>query len=121
MQIWPLAAGADKEDHCITFGTAEPAPIRRLTDGLLRAKSEPTPVQGGALALSEALFAEDAVIIEGRRAPHFEEDGRYHAAEIRQGAFRLELPLPGALDLENVDTSYDRGMLRLRFDKREGR
>ena len=61
---WPLMAGADKEDHCITFGAAEPAPIRRLTDGLLRTQSEPTPVQGGALALSEALFAEDAVIID---------------------------------------------------------
>lgn len=69
----------------------------------------------------DILLYEDAVIIEGRRAPRIEADGRYHAAEIRQGAFRLELPLPGALDLENVDTSYDRGMLRLRFDKRNGR
>jgi HSP20 family protein len=69
----------------------------------------------------DTLLYEDAVIIEGRRAPRVEEDGRYHAAEIRQGAFRLELPLPGALDLENVDASYDRGMLRLRFDKRDGR
>jgi galactose mutarotase-like enzyme len=56
--------GADKENHSIIFGAAQPAPIRRLDGGLLRVETEPSPVQGGALALSEALFVEDAVIID---------------------------------------------------------
>ena len=61
---WPLVAGADKNDHTIIFSDAEPAPVRRLEGGLLRAASAPTPVQGGALALSESLFDHDAMILD---------------------------------------------------------
>jgi galactose mutarotase-like enzyme len=35
-----------------------------LKDGLLRAKPEPTPIQGKTLALSERLFDDDAVILD---------------------------------------------------------
>ena len=38
-------------------------PVRRLTDGLLQAQSEPTPIAGRTLALEPALFAADAVIL----------------------------------------------------------
>ncbi|MET0879483.1 MAG: aldose 1-epimerase family protein [Tardiphaga sp.] len=62
--LWPLVQGADKNDHTIIFSDAEPAPIRRLEGGLLLPKSEPSPVQGGALALSESLFADDAMIFD---------------------------------------------------------
>ncbi len=61
---WPLVEGVDKNDHTIIFSDAEPAPIRRLEGGLLLPQSEPTPVQGGALALSESLFAADAMILD---------------------------------------------------------
>ncbi|MDB5505076.1 MAG: aldose epimerase [Tardiphaga sp.] len=61
---WPLVEGADKSDHTIIFSDAEPAPIRRLDGGLLSPQSEPSPVQGGALALSESLFADDAMILD---------------------------------------------------------
>jgi galactose mutarotase-like enzyme len=61
---WPLVEGADKSDHTIIFSDAEPAPIRRLDGGLLSPQSEPSPVQGGALALSESLFANDAMILD---------------------------------------------------------
>jgi galactose mutarotase-like enzyme len=61
---WPLVDGVDKSSHTITFAEAETAPIRRVTNGLVRPQAYPTPVKGKTLALSEALFAEDAVIFE---------------------------------------------------------
>src|SRR5579872_7152306 len=40
----------------------------------------------------DVLLYEDAVVFEGqRRLPTGESGGKYHAAEIRQGRFRLEL------------------------------
>jgi galactose mutarotase-like enzyme len=61
---WPLPGADDKASHTIVFSDAEPAPVRRLDGGLLRAQSEPTPVEGGALALSESLFVDDAIVID---------------------------------------------------------
>ena len=64
------------------------------------------------------LFA-DAVIVEGaRRPPASKEPARYHAASIRQGPFRLEVPLPVAVDPEHVDARYDRGLLHITLAKR---
>ena len=61
---WPLLPGLAKEDYALVFSQAEPAPIRRLKDGLLRAAPEPTPVRGDTLALSERLFDDDAIIMD---------------------------------------------------------
>ena len=61
---WPLLPGLAKEDYALVFSQGEPAPIRRLKDGLLRAASEPTPVRGNRLALSERLFDDDAIIMD---------------------------------------------------------
>lgn len=61
---WPLLPELRKEDYRLTFSDAEPAPIRRVTNGLLRAVPEPTPIEGNILALSERLFDEDAVILD---------------------------------------------------------
>jgi galactose mutarotase-like enzyme len=61
---WPLLPGLPKEAYGISFSSEEPEPIRRLKDGLLRAKPEPSPVRGKFLALSEQLFADDAVILD---------------------------------------------------------
>ena len=60
---WPLADGVEKTAHALEFAEPEPAPIRRLSDGLLQAQSEPTPITGRTLALEPALFAADAVIL----------------------------------------------------------
>ena len=62
--LWPLAANLPAEAHEIVFAEPEPAPIRRVRDGLLRPDAQPTPVHGRQLALREALFADDAVILE---------------------------------------------------------
>jgi galactose mutarotase-like enzyme len=61
---WPLVSGSAKENYALTFSDEEPEPIRRLKDGLLRARPEPTPIYGKSLALSERLFDEDAVILD---------------------------------------------------------
>ncbi|TPM41916.1 aldose 1-epimerase family protein [Mesorhizobium sp. B2-3-4] len=61
---WPLLPQVPKEDYCLTFAEDEPAPIRRLKDGLLLPETKPTPIQGKTLALSERLFDDDAVILD---------------------------------------------------------
>lgn len=61
---WPLVAGMQKESHSIVFSHAETAPVRRLDGGLLRDRPFETPIRGTTLALSEALFAEDAIIMD---------------------------------------------------------
>jgi galactose mutarotase-like enzyme len=61
---WPLAAGSPKQSYTVAFSDEEPAPVRRLKDGLLRAGPEPTPIAGKTLALSERLFDDDAVILD---------------------------------------------------------
>ncbi|WP_298241332.1 aldose 1-epimerase family protein [uncultured Bradyrhizobium sp.] len=61
---WPLQPGLAKESYALTFASAEQSPVRRLDGGLLRAAAEPSPVKGSVLALSESLFADDAVIFD---------------------------------------------------------
>jgi galactose mutarotase-like enzyme len=61
---WPLLPGLAKEAYALNFSHQEPAPIRRLEGGLMRAKAEPSPVRGKTLPLSERLFDDDAVIFD---------------------------------------------------------
>ncbi|HMH53228.1 MAG TPA: Hsp20/alpha crystallin family protein [Candidatus Acidoferrum sp.] len=63
------------------------------------------------------LFA-DALIVEGhRRLSGAKEAAIYHAASIRQGPFRVEIPLPAAIDPERVEARYERGLLRITLPK----
>jgi HSP20 family protein len=67
----------------------------------------------------EVQLFEDVLVIEGRRwLPRCEESAVYHAAGIRQGPFRLELPLAAPIDHERVDARYDRGLLYITLPKR---
>lgn len=61
---WPLADGVAKSAHTLTFSNPEPAPVRRLSGGLLLPDPQPTPIQGDTLALDESLFAADALILD---------------------------------------------------------
>jgi HSP20 family molecular chaperone IbpA len=68
----------------------------------------------------EMQLFEDALVVEGaRRLPPPTEATVYHAATIRQGAFRVEVPLPVPVDAERVEARYDRGLLRITLAKRE--
>jgi HSP20 family protein len=67
----------------------------------------------------DVLLFEDALIVEGeRRLPATDGNGVYHAAEIRQGQLRLELPLPCPIDPDQVDARYERGLLEMRLGKK---
>jgi HSP20 family protein len=69
----------------------------------------------------DVVLYEDALIIEGRRTiPPVAIAGVYHAAEIRQGPFRLEIVLPARVDPEGVDASFDRGLLKMILAKPTG-
>ena len=61
---WPLLPELPKEAYRLTFADSEPAPVRRLKDGLLLPTPQPTPIKDKALALSERLFDDDAVILD---------------------------------------------------------
>ena len=61
---WPLRAGVAKGAHTLTFAQAEPAPVRRLAEGLLRPERFPSPIEGNVLRLDESLFAADALILD---------------------------------------------------------
>jgi HSP20 family protein len=69
----------------------------------------------------DVLLFEDALVVEGeRRVPPADGPGRYHMAEIRQGAFRLELALPSTIDPEHADAVYRRGLLQMTLRKAGG-
>jgi galactose mutarotase-like enzyme len=60
---WPLSDGVAKEAHVLEFEQPEPAPIRRLSGGLL-GDPQPTPIQVSTLALDQDLFEADAIIFD---------------------------------------------------------
>lgn len=64
--LWPFDPGAQKSDYLCRFDQSEPAPIRRSSPetGLLLATRFPSPVTGGNLTLSDALFTEGAMQFE---------------------------------------------------------
>jgi HSP20 family protein len=67
----------------------------------------------------EVQLFEDVLVVEGRRQlPSCQEEAVYHAASIRQGPFRVELPLPAPVDAERVEARYDRGLLHITLPKR---
>jgi HSP20 family protein len=68
----------------------------------------------------EVQLFDDVLVVEGqRRFPAGPGTARYHAAGIRQGPFRLDLPLPVAVDHDRVDARYERGVLRITIPKRQ--
>jgi len=58
---WPLPYGQPREDHRITFAADEPGQTAQLADGLI-AGERPSPLAGRTLALTDAQFADDALI-----------------------------------------------------------
>ncbi|HXZ84984.1 MAG TPA: Hsp20/alpha crystallin family protein [Myxococcota bacterium] len=68
-------------------------------------------------AIEVQLF-DDALVVAGeRRLSECDEGVVFHAAGVRQGPFRLELPLPAPVDPEGVDARYERGLLRIALRK----
>ena len=66
----------------------------------------------------EIQLFEDVLVVEGHRPPPSRPEGAvYHAAAIRHGPFRVELPLPARVDPERVDVRLERGLLRITLPK----
>ena len=60
---WPLPGGAERADHRIEFERDEPAMLRAITQGgLIGHTAKPSPVVGRGFALTDALFANDALV-----------------------------------------------------------
>ena len=53
--------GHPRNEHRIVFAADEPSPIKRLADGLV-ADDRPSPLDQRRLALTDALFADDALV-----------------------------------------------------------
>lgn len=87
---WPLPFGATREDHRIVFETVEPADICAITpEGLIDGRL-PSPIVGKTLALSDALFADGALIWD-----------RLDSRSVRYGA-----PTGPALEVDFPDTEW---------------
>jgi HSP20 family protein len=70
----------------------------------------------------DVLLFEDALIVDGeRRLPPAHAAGVFHVAEIQQGQFHLEIPLPATIDPDQVDARYERGLLEMRFIKQSAK
>ena len=63
---WPLPGGR-RDEHRIEFERDEPEPMRRLKGGLLCEASHPSPLTTSPLLLEDALFADDALILDHLR------------------------------------------------------
>jgi HSP20 family protein len=61
---------------------------------------------------------DDALVVEGeRRVAACGPDGFYHAAEIRQGRFHVEVALPSGIDADAVQATYESGLLHIELPK----
>jgi len=62
---WPLHPDVGKESHAIYFEADENTPLLQLENGLLSAKTLPSPIQDKKISLKESLFENDALIFDG--------------------------------------------------------
>jgi galactose mutarotase-like enzyme len=66
---WPLDPAGDRAAYRLVFDEDEPAPMRRLTGGgLVEPDPIPSPILGRDLPLTDALFADDALIFDQPRS-----------------------------------------------------
>jgi galactose mutarotase-like enzyme len=80
---WPLPTESTRSGHALQFERDEPAPIRRLDrDGLLSPARHATPIIDRRLALSDALFEQDVLILDQVHSRSVTYHGT-HAARLR--------------------------------------
>lgn len=62
----------------------------------------------------------DVLSIRGRRTPeHLEDDATFRRHERGHGDFSRTIPLPFAVDAEEVEATYDKGILRIKLPRSE--
>ena len=57
--------------------------------------------------------------ISGERELQEDENKKYHRIESRFGSFKRTLPLPNAIDEENINATYENGVLTITVPKLE--
>lgn len=65
---WPRTPDSERAGHRLELQAAEPGPVRRVTDVLLRPERYPTPVRERQLHLTEEPFHDGALILEEVRS-----------------------------------------------------
>lgn len=85
---WPLPYAHPREDHRIVFDADETASIRWLTDGLVDPGPRPSPLDARTLALTDAVFNDDALVWD----------------EIRSQSVRYGAPTGPQLRIDFPDT-----------------
>ena len=114
--LWSAAVWRE-EGQPVTFG-----PGQRRPDADVCETSADIAVDVDLAGVGEDDFEiqlfDDALVIEGtRQLPVCGAGGVYHAAGIRQGPFRLELPLPVPVDAARVEARHERGLLHVVLPK----
>lgn len=67
---------------------------------------------------TDVVLYQDGLVIEGeRQVEACGPEGRYHVAEIRQGAFHVEIVLPVRVEAERVAATYGDGILHVDLPK----
>jgi galactose mutarotase-like enzyme len=82
---WPIAKDGARRGHMLVFSDREPAPIRRLRDGLLERSRYPSLVVDGRLELDDRLFVDGAIIFDqltSRRIDYLGPSGRSVTVEF---------------------------------------
>lgn len=68
----------------------------------------------------DVTFSNNTLTIKGEvRSEEEKEESRYHLRERRYGMFSRSISLPRGIDGENIEASYNAGVLTLRLPKRE--
>jgi HSP20 family protein len=68
----------------------------------------------------DVTFSNNTLTIKGEvRSEEEKEEARYHLRERRYGMFSRSISLPRGIDGENIEASYNAGVLTLRLPKRE--
>jgi HSP20 family protein len=66
-------------------------------------------------------IVKDHLIVHGRKQEEKKEEGKtFHRMERRYGEFRRVLPLPGAVNAEQVTAQFKEGVLTVAVPKAEG-
>lgn len=64
-------------------------------------------------------FENNTITISGERNLPEEEGTKYHRIESRFGKFERSLPLPNVIDEENINATYDNGVLTITVPKQK--
>lgn len=83
--------------------------LRRESDVVLRLELPGMDVERDV----EVEVDKGMLVIKGERRDERTEEGAYLLRELRYGSFRREFALPEGVTAENVDASYDSGMLEV--------